>query len=509
MILVLNLGLKSIRAIVFDYQGNKIANSSMPVHTSLGGKLVEQSALEWILLAKKVIKDVLRTPGISEKIRHMTVTSSSSCLIGVDEEGRPLHPAIMVSDKRAEEQAKNIEKMPEFKNAYKKIRIPMDPYLMLPKIVWVKENNPEVFKKAVKFLSPNDFFIAWLTGENVSDYFNAEKYLYDIIGQRYPEELYEKLGISIEQLPKVITPGQVVGKIRKEIYEELGFKRNVEVVLTTYDALCAFFGSGVAEEGEACDVSGTVTSFRVFSRRSSCAHLDSIFTQPFGHSGIYIVGGSNNLGGGLIEWLKQCFYCDKKRPYEKMEQEAMESTPGAGGLIFLPYLMGERAPIWDTYARGAFFGLERFHTRKDITRAVFESAGFSIKSILKIIEENGIDVKDIRVSGGLSRLKYISQLKADITGKKIKVVEEFETTSLGALIVASIGLGIYEDFKEASNKIVKIKQIVSPNIENFEKYQEIYNLFCDVYKALKPLFKERSEMNRKLNFERIETVENL
>lgn len=508
-VLVLNLGLKSIRSIIFDPEGNKIISHHLPINTFLKGDFVEQDPVEWWEKGKTVIKATIDDWEIRTHVKYITIVSSAACLIPTDEHGNPLYRAIMVSDKRAVEQAEYLGKLPTFQRLYQKVGFPADPYFMIPKILWLKEREPDVFNKTHKYLAPNDFLIAKMTGEFVTDSFNAEKYYYNHREKGYDDDLLGELGIPTETLPEVVTPGALALSLKKEVIEEFDFLANVELVISSYDAICAFFGSGVAHEGEASDVSGTVTSFRVLTKNNVKDGLDRIFTQAFAGKNLYIVGGSNNLGGGLIEWAKQCYYSTEKYPYEVMEKEAKESVIGAKGLIFLPYLLGERTPLWNPNARGVFFGLERNHTRGDMARAIFESTGFCIKNILNVIEEQGIEVKNIRVSGGLTRIPYISQLKADITGKEIWVVDEFETTSLGALLLVGLGVGLYSDLKEAAKNIVNIREIILPNKKNFEKYQEVHGLFERVYQALLPVFRERQKVVNSIYRETTEKIENL
>jgi len=506
--LVLNMGLKSIRSIIFDEKGNKLSFASLPIETKLKGNSVTQSPLEWWNKAIQVIKLSLEDE-VRERVQFITVTSSSSCLIPVTESGDSLCDAIMVSDKRATVESDFIEEQIEFREVFKNTGLPSDPYLMLPKILWLKNNESKVYNSASYFLSPNDFFVYKLTGFCCTDELNAQKYHYDIESKSYPSPLLKKLEIPIEKLPKVYTPGVIVGQLINKMSEEFGFKQDVKIVLSTYDAICAFIGSGPKGTREACDVSGTVTSLRIFSDNKVHDNKGRILNTPFTNSKMHIVGGSNNLGGGLIEWVKQCYYINEKYPYEIMEMEAKQSTEGAKGLIFLPYLMGERAPLWDTDARGVYFGIERFHTRKDMTRAVFESAGYTIRSMIDVMNEHNITVESIRVSGGLSRIQLISQIKADITGKNVVVVDEFETTALGAAIIAWIGIGVYSSVFDASEECIKERMIILPNKQNHELYNEMYGLFKESYSSLKKLFKRRTQIVKSIYNEKHETVENL
>lgn len=507
-ILALNMGMKSIRSIIFDEDGNKLASAALPIVTSLAGEKVTQSPSEWWQKACKVIKETVSDAG-NISIDYLTVTSSSSCLVCVDQEDRELLPCMMVSDRRAREESEILAKTLAFPEVKERTGLGMDASLLIPKALWVRNHENALYEKTKKFLSPNDYLILKFTGRYVTDYMNAQKWHYDTVKKQYPVNLLKEAGISMDLLPEVAAPGTCVGTVSQTAAQETGLSERVQVVLSTYDAICSFVGSGVFEEGEASDVSGTVTVFRAVSKQKRLMGTDKIQQLPYYEAGIHIVGGSNNLGGGLIEWVKQCYYQNEMLPYELMEKDAGEAELGAGGVIFLPYLLGERAPIWDSNARGVFFGLERMHTRKEMTRAVFESTGFIDLDMIMAIEETGMHVNRIRLSGGLARLHLISQIKADITGRETEVLSEFETTATGAAMMALYGQKVYRSLKEAAEKFVKVRMVIHPDQKNHRKYQEIYSLYKDTYHTLKPLFDKRMALTAQLyNGKRIK-IENL
>ncbi len=507
-ILVLNMGMKSIRSIIFDEAGNKLASSAIPIVTSLTGETVTQSPAEWWQKVCKVIEEtVAEVNHIS--IDYLTVTASASCLVCVDKNGDELLPCMMVSDKRAKAESDSIKQTAAFLQVKEQTGLEMDPSLLIPKALWVRNHEREVYEKINKFLSPNDFLIMKLSGRYVTDYMNANKWHYDIENLQYPDELLRILGISADLLPEVVTPGTCVGTVTKKAAEETGLTTKTKVVVSTYDAICSFVGSGVLEEGEASDVSGTVTVFRAVSGQKRTLDAGKIQQLPYHEAGIHIIGGSNNLGGGLIEWVKQCYYQNEMLPYELMEKDAGEASLGAGGVIFLPYLLGERTPIWDSNARGVFFGLERMHTRKEMTRAVFESTGFIDLDMLAAIEETGIQISKIRLSGGLARLNLISQIKADITGREIEVLSEFETTATGAAMMALYGQGVYTSLRDAADRFVKVRMIIRPDRQNYEKYQGLYCLYKETYHTLKSLFPKRIALTEKLYSKKRIRIENL
>ena len=485
-ILVLNMGMKSVRSIVYSVDGQKVASSSLPLETCLDHEKVTQNPREWLEKIRAVVRQSVNdiNPG---EIGYMTVSASSSCLICADSDCNALGECIMVSDRRAESEAQYISSLTGSKT---------EPSLMLPKILWIKNHNPDIFRQAYKFLSPNDFLIARLTGRFVTDVFNAQKY--SCTSEGYPEHLIRKLGIAPETLPDIMDIGTPIGTLTPEAAKELELPHSVKVMLTTYDAICSFFGSGVSQEGEASDVSGTVTAFRALTFRDDLKCSEKIFAMACKKYSLSIIGGSNNLGGGLIEWVKQCCYMNESYPYEVMEKDAYDAGTGAGGLIFLPYLLGERAPVWDNCARGVFFGLERSHTRKEMTRAVFDSTGFIDLDMINAVEETGLKVKTIRLSGGLSRINLISQIKADITGRDVMVMADFETTAGGAAVIALAGAGVYHDIREAVEAFSSVRMVIHPVRGIHEKYTELYRIYKEAYEDLRPLFITRAEITGRI-----------
>lgn len=508
-VLVLNMGMKSIRSFIFREDGRKLAGAAMPLTSAINDKRVEQDASEWWEKALQVMGKSIREAGI-KTLDAITVTASASCLVCLDKEGEPLAPVMMVSDKRAQGEAEEISRLTEFAEVRDKTGLVMSSSLLLPKILWVKHHAEEVFKQTVYFLTPNAYLLYRLCGRPVTDCLDAEKFHYSQAGGKYPEKLLRILGISLDFLPQVAEIGTSVGVLPEKMKSTFALKGVTEVVASSYDAICSFFGSGAADEGEASDVSGTVTVFRTMSYKHICNKGEAkVYESLYRPEDARIVGGSNNLGGGLIEWAKQCYYQNEPYPYEVMEKEAAETAIGANGLIFLPYLLGERTPIWNDDARGVFFGLERMHTRKDMTRAVFESAGFIDLDMKAAIEETGIKIKQVRLSGGLARLNLISQLKADILGLDTLVLSEFETTSTGAAMLAFIGLGVFSGVKEAAKSFVKVRMIIKPDMENHAKYLHIYRLFKSTYEVLRPQYKKRLQMLEEIRTDREVCIENL
>lgn len=499
--LVFNLGFRSLRAFVFDSSGRVIFRASRSVETIQFSDGVEQDPLELISKVENLLETIAEHPIIYKHIKFITFSGSSTCLVTTDSFGNPIGNCLLVADRRASEEAEEIGGMPEFEKLKLPGRQQCDGTQMLPKILWAKRNSVLAGRKTL-FLSLNDFFCQYLTGNAFTDTCNATKLYYDPITRSYPLTLLEKLGISVDELPVVVEPGTTVAPIRMALRERFHIASDCQYIVTSYDAICGFWGSNPVDQ-DACDVSGTVTSLRTLVRpRAYDSFSQNLFYQAIDEkSGI--LGGSNNLGGGLIEWAKDLLFKEDPEPYQALELQARDSGPGARGLIFLPYMLGERAPLWNPNARGVFLGIERFHHRGDFARAILESAGYALLDLLKEIETCGYPINAIRSSGGMSRLRFASELKADITGKQILVLDDFESTSVGAFIFMAKATNLFPSLEVAAKSLVSPKEIIEPNISNHTTYSKIHELYKDAYQSLIPFFERRHHLFKGLYQDKI------
>lgn len=514
MILVINLGLKSIRAIVFSEDGQRLASSAQRVNSRLVGDWVEQDAKEWHSKLFEVVNKAMDSLNVRDGIHYVTVSCSASCLISVDSEMQPVGRVIMVSDKRAKDQGQRISEHPAFKPLAEKYGYAATQYSQMSRMLWLKENAPETFARTHAFLSPNDYLLSVLTGgQIVTDQLNAEKFYFDNVEGHYPTELYEAFGLSVNTLPQCVEIGTNIGTIPKSVSSDLGLSNTPYAIVGTYDAICSVFGTGVSSPGQVCDVSGTVTSVRMYSDKPFIDPKRRVMSQYFPPSQGYLVGGSNNLGGGLIEWAKACFYKDTLNPYELMQNESSAEGGGPGathsGIIFLPNLLGARAPSWNGSARGVFFGIERHHDRGDMMRAIFESIGFSIREFLDIFRESGTTPDMITASGGLAKIAIANEIKATISGLPYHYMDEFESTSLGAAIIVLCATETFSSYLEACKEIVVTRQIFLPRHHDQAYYEDMYGLYRDLTDAVEPLFISRRDILDRYRTQTVEYVENL
>lgn len=491
-ICVINLGLKSIRAVIFNERGERLAIAYRPIVTRMGEGAIEQNPEDWWEAGIDAMSEVLHEPGVARSVDAITVTASAGCLVVVDAAGRSLGSAMMISDVRARVHAEKISQTSEFASLARSPKL-ITPDTMLPKILWLQESDPQRFSRAAHFITPNDFLLYRLTGELVTDSYNATKYLYDPEAAAYPQPLLKALGLDEHTLPPVVDPGALSLGVRPEVRSRFGLRDDVQAIPATYDAICAAYGAGVWRVGDACDVSGTVTSLRAVTDVAlpAAGHL---FSLPHLAPGAYLVGGSNNLGGGVVEWAKQLLYRDEPRPYDQMVDEVEDAPPGAGGITFLPYLLGERAPIWDTRARAVFFGLGRNHQRSDLIRAVFEGIGYSLLDIADHLRATGVKIRRVSASGGLARLAPINQIKADMLGVDVVTTREMETTALGAAILAGVSVGYHATMKDAVDAWVSFGECFEPDAKRHAMYQDFFTMYRALYSQLRPLYVQREDL---------------
>lgn len=511
--LVVNLSLRSIRTIIFNDSGKKIHEDWMPVQTVIDGPIVEQDPNEWWSLLLELLKKVFSDNMLGPYISYVTVTSSSRCLVLLDKKGNILSKSLMVADKRSQKESMELqEKFSVFFSRNQSFVC--DSGYFLPKILWLKRNEKKISKKIDIFLSSNDFFVYKFTNKRVTDTLNAEKFYYDIKKREYPVTLLKYVGISEKNLPSVIIPGTVVGSISTEIKKTLGIHQDIKLIISTYDAIAALIGSSTHEPGELNNVCGTCSSYRFFIKKpSSTISSATLLTQELTGESVWVVGASNNLEGGVLEWAKECFYGDSYLKddnflYVLMQTEAQESELGARGLIFLPYLLGERMPFSDPDVRGTFFGLERFHTRRDIIRSIFEATAFQAKLVMEEFSKAGYEISSINMSGGVAKMPFVAQLRADVLGVPVNVLEEVETTALGAFILTLKAREILKSVRESS-RFINVSKTYVPNMHNHNCYASLFMIYKELYKENQELFKKRKEVFEKIGHYRKQVLSNL
>jgi len=362
--------------------------------------------------------------------------------------------------------------------------------------LWLQENYPRLYEKAYKFLQPKDYVAFLLTRNFVTDYSDASgTNLFDIQKKEWSEEIISQIGIDQSKLPEAIPSTHLAGKLIKSAADELDLPDGIPVIIGGGDGPCATVGAGASKPGMCYNIYGTSAWTSI---TTDAPLYDSLMrTTIFNHldENLYMGAGSMQSAGGSFEWLNGWIGNTEGSlgkeiglsSYDILSLEAQRSTAGSEGVLFLPYLMGERSPYWDSEVRGAFLGLSRVSGRHQIIRSVLEGAVYHLKIILDILEENGSTVDEVRLIGGGGRNRFLRSLMADIWGKPVVEMEYMEeATSLGAAIAGFVGVGIKKSIVEAESMIRK-KSVLEPDHKNTEIYKKMYEVFKASYIALKPV----------------------
>ena len=468
MYLVINLGLKSIRGIVYNSLGKKIDNISYTIKTHINNNFIEQDPNEYVFKLNKILT-YLKKKKITLKIKCISVTSSANCLMGLSKNYKPLTKVFTVLDFRG-------SKISNY-NKFKKLKH-LDPSHNLSKIIWQKENDIKIFNKCKYWVNNSDYLCYFFTNQLVTDNLNYNKFLIKNI--QNTKKILSSYKIDKINFPKKKEIGENLG-LNSTLRNKFHFNQKCKFIITTYDAICACLGSINSKNiyHNAAEVSGTVTSIRILSKTKP-KKPGSLKISYIPLIDRYLIGLSNNLGGGIIEWYKNFF---KKQDYYKNLKKSY--FKGMNYFYFFPYIFGDRDLGFNQTSRGIFYGLGSNTNIDDLTKSVIDSAAFTSKYLLDKIQKNksGIKIKSVTLSGGLARLKFLNQIKAKLFGIKTFTTKDFESTSLGCLILMMVSHsgGNFE-------KIIKIIQLQKINETKDKNIITKYQFFLNFIKKNKNLF---------------------
>lgn len=497
LLLGIDSGTSGCKLTVFDFAGRVVAAAAGTYQTEyMKGGYAEQDALAWWEIICRELRNLVEGQGVDPReIAAIGIDGISWVCLPVDRKGVPLRKAMIWLDRRAEKQAAWLRETLGGQELVRLSGNPVDPAYLTPKILWLRENEPEVYARTWKFLQSNAFLVYKLTGELTQDYSQAYGFhFFDVAKGRWDEKTAERMGISLDLLAPLCHCHEVAGTVSPKAAAETGLVAGIPVVAGGLDAACCALGAGVVKPGQTQEQGGQAGGMSILVDRP-LVHPKLILGYHV-LPGLWLLQGGTVGGGGALKWFNQEFghyeqQCGKelkKSPFEVMSEEAARIGPGADGLIFLPYLAGERSPIWDRNARGVFFGLSYDKTRAHLVRAMMEGVGFSLRHNLETAAEVDAEVKELISVGGAANSRVWTQLKADITGKTIHVPLSDQATTLGAALLAGVGTGVYPDFAEAVKQTVRIQRTHHPSPEKHAAYTQYYRLYLELYQKLRESF---------------------
>lgn len=495
-ILSIDVGTTGGRTILFNLKGEILESAYQeypcfyPTPTS-----VEQNANDWWEVTKKTIKLILDKSKINKSnIVGISTTNQRETIVPVDENGNPLSRAIVWQDRRTIKECQDIKEKIGIEKVYDITGLTIDPYFSAPKILWMEKNWNTAFKTAYKFMLVHDFIQMKLTNEFVTDYSNASRtMLFDINTLTWSDKILNELELPKEKLPKPVPSGEKIGEITEKAAKETSLPKGLTVVAGGGDQQCAAIGVGVTKPGRIKATTGTGTFLLAFLDKSQRDLKRRVLCSCHAIPGKYVFEASIFTTGSVLRWFRDNFSAAERSlapnlnidSYELLGMQAETIQPGSEGVMVLPHFTGAGAPYWDPSAKGLIFGLSLGHTRCHIIRAIMEATCYEIRTNLQVLKELGVNVKELRITGGAARNPTWNQIESDIC--KIPVIkgQVEEATALGVAILAGVGAGVFKDIPSAADEMIIVDEQKNPNTENLKLYDQYFEIYSELYKTIK------------------------
>jgi len=477
LLIGVDLGTSETKAGLFDLQGNllHLARCGYPIED--GGEVgaAEQDPSTWWSSICQTVREA--TAGVpSEELLAICVEGQGPSVVVTDERGRPTHNAILWMDTRTRVESDRLSD---------RLGRRVSPFAHLPLAMWLNSHRAEAVSEAKWFMAAWDYIAFRMTGQPVA---SAVAYF-----EPFPADEIEAADISESMFPPVVPAGHRVAGLTADAAVETGLPEGLPVVAGTHDGIGTFLGAGLVKPGRAADVNGTSGGLALCWNR--VVSRPGIFAESWINPGEYIVGGAMATLGKCLDWARHTLMpADMSR--SQFAEEAAKAPPGSDGLIFLPYLAGERAPIWDPQARGVFCGLSLQHERRHIARAVLESVGFALRHVADEVVGAGARIDEVKVCGGQARSEVWNQIKADVLGLPVAVPRVREAALLGAAVLAGVGSGTLPDITTGSNQMAKTEKVLTPDSGRTAVYSDLYEVYRRLYPDLKEAFHRLAEISR-------------
>ena len=504
-LLGIDLGTTGVKVVLFAADDGRTLSSAFIdyplMHPQIGW--AEQNPEDWweatVMAIRTCLVGGVRNNVQPEDVRGVGLSGQMHGVVLLDEENRVLRPAIIWADQRSEAQCRWITERVGAARLLELVSNPALPGFSAPKLLWIRDNEPEIFAHARKMLLPKDYIRYRLTGKlaiEISD--AAGTCLLDVKHGRWSREVLEALEIDPELLPPVIAADKVAGTITEEVAALTDLLPGVPVAGGGADNACAAVGNGVVRPGLALvsiGTSGVVLAFASTPQVDMSGPVPRVHT--FNHAvpqAWYLMGVTQ--GAGLsMRWVRDNIGLPERAlerwtgldAYELLTKEAESIPAGSDGLLFLPYLQGERTPHLDAYARGGWIGLTASHDRRHLIRSVLEGVAFSLKDCSTIIQGQGLPIEQVRVTGGGAKSPLWRQIIADVLGVELVTTNATEGPAFGAALLAGVASGLYPSVQQACEATVRVIERTGPRPEVERVYAQAYETYKALYPALKPL----------------------
>jgi len=488
LLLGIDIGTSACKVALFNRRGEVLSqsNKGYPLYYPQPG-WVEQDPDEWWEAICAGIREVLDNSGVRpEDIAGIGIDGQSWSAIPVDRDGNCLAKTPIWMDTRARDICERVKEEVGFDRIFAVAGNDFLPSYSTPKMLWFKEERPEIFEKTYKFLQSNSYIVYKLTGVMSQDM--SQGYGIHFFCNKtctYDAELAEELGLSADLVPDILPCHAVAGAVTEEAAQATGLAPGTRVVAGGLDAACGTLGAGVIKKGQTQEQGGQAGGMSI-CLEEALAH-PKLILSPHVVPDKWLLQGGTVGGGGVLRWMRQEF--GEGASFDELTSLAEKIPAGSDGVTFLPYMSGERSPIWDPDAKGVFYGLSFDKTKGHFIRAALEGVAYALEHNLRTAAEAGVEADELIAMGGASNSVLWTQIKADVTGRKIKVPTSDTATTLGACILAGVGVGVYDSFEQAAEETIVITREQQPDENAHEQYKKSMELYLELYDDLKDTFR--------------------
>lgn len=495
-LLGIDVGTSSCKVDLFRPDGENIASASGKYDVICPAPgIAEQAPDDWWRAVCEATGRIVEQSGVAPgEIAAIGIDAQSWSAIPISAGGEVLHNTPIWTDMRAQKEcAWAVERVGEDR-MFACGGNPFKPSYTLPKILWYREHVPEVYRRADKILQANSY-IAWrLTGEIAQDVCLSYGYqCFDMARGAWDEAIIAELGVRRSLLPEIVECDQVIGGVSAQAARQTGLREGTPVVIGGLDAACGALGAGVYTDGQTQEQGGQAGGMSICM--SEMKADPRLILSRHVVRGKFLLQGGTVGGSGALKWLSEQVCAAEAQAaqlqgtdvFVEMSRAAGEIAPGSDGMIFLPYMSGERSPIWNPNAEGVFYGVDFSKTRAHMIRACMEGVAYSLRHNCRVAEETGAKIARLFSMGGAANSLVWTQIKADVTGYPIDVPNTSSATTLGAAIVAGVGTGVYTDYESAVKQTVKFKRHHEPNAALSGVYARAYERYLDIYRSLEHL----------------------
>jgi len=481
-----DVGSQSLKGVLISPDGRRCGSAAASYPTSHPHDVwAEQDPAEWTRALTAVVGRLREGAGLApDAIGMIGLAAQVDGVVAVDARTHPLRPAIIWMDRRAAKQADAFRARIDVADVRSITGLNLDAYHCAAKIDWIREEEPEVASRAAAYLLPGSYLVAWLTGERVVDHGNASSTMvYDVTSRDWSPRLLELTGLRAAQLGRVADATEVAGTLTAQAAATLGLTDRCRVVVGTGDEHGAALGAGAVRPGIVCDITGTAEPVGAAALEPTIDPTGLVETHGHADPRAWFIENPGFVSGGSVRWFIDVFGGDEAR----LDAEAATAEAGSGGVTFLPALAGSTAPRWDEHARGAFTGLSLGHGRAEMSRALLEGCTFAFRDIVDRLEALGLGTGEIRVVGGGARSETWLRMKADATGRVVRVLQEPEVTAMGAAYLAATALRTFAGLDEAIDALTVLEAAAfEPDPASRPAYDDAYGRYRAAFDALAP-----------------------